>query len=630
MTDLEAFSGVPAPLAVAMQRRGFTALSKIQRAVVDANVEDCNIRISSQTGSGKTVALGLVLAAHFLRIDAVPGATKAPTKRGEAHPEALVIVPTRELAAQVRGELEWLFAELPRKLGVECVTGGTAVFGERRMLSRGPRVIVATPGRLLDHMNSGAIKADAVAHVILDEADQMLDMGFKEELDAIVQQLPESRRSHMISATFPQEVLRLAQAFQKEAVHIAGTELGKANADIEHIAYLIHAKDAYASIVNLLLLGQGERCLVFVRRRSDASELAEMLAEDGFSALPFSGELPQAQRTRTLNAFRTGIVNTLISTDVAARGIDVPDIATVIHAEAPTSPDVYTHRSGRTGRAGRKGKSLLLVPMRSQRRIEQILYAAKVQAQWQPVPNASRVMKAAAKQARAALHQKLTTQTPPAETELSYAAALLEKTDPKLLVATLLAMATPKLPREPFEINAVTPSAPRERHAEPRDRVDRSHHSDRSHGVDRSDRSRDPSRSNRSQGPDRSDRSRGADRSDRSDRSESFELFQTNWGARYGATTARLLSHLCRRCDVTRQQIGAIDVREDGSTFGVASEIADQFEAIASKKDPRDPNVRIFRLKSSPSKHAPQPKHIARHKHGPPHSRPKRQAKRRD
>ncbi|HEX2879158.1 MAG TPA: DEAD/DEAH box helicase, partial [Polyangiaceae bacterium] len=531
-------------------------------------------------------------AAHFLRIDAVPGTTKAPTKRGEAHPEALVIVPTRELAAQVRGELEWLFADLPRKLGVECVTGGTAVFGERRMLSRGPRVIVATPGRLLDHMNSGAIKADAVAHVILDEADQMLDMGFKEELDAIVQQLPESRRSHMISATFPHEVLRLAQAFQKEAVHIAGTELGKANADIEHIAYLIHAKDAYASIVNLLLLGQGERCLVFVRRRADASELAEMLAEDGFSALPFSGELPQAQRTRTLNAFRSGIVSTLISTDVAARGIDVPDIATVIHAEAPTSPDVYTHRSGRTGRAGRKGKSLLLVPMRSQRRIEQILYAAKVQAQWQPVPNASKVMKAAAKQARTALHQQLTTQTPPAEAELAYAASLLEKTDPKLLVATLLAMATPKLPREPFEINAVerATSAPRDRHSE------RDHRSDRSNGAHRSN---------------------NAHRSDRTDRSDGFEPFQTNWGTRYGATAARLLSHLCRRCDVTRQQIGAIDIREDGATFGVASEIADKFEAIASKKDPRDPHVRIFRFKG-----AAQPKHTP--KRDPQHDRPRR------
>jgi ATP-dependent RNA helicase DeaD len=603
MTDLEAFSGVPAPLASAMQRRGFTTLTKIQRAVVDANVEDCNIRISSQTGSGKTVALGLVLAAHFLRIDAQPPPTPAPGKRGEAHPEALVIVPTRELAAQVRGELEWLLAELPRKLGVECVTGGTAVFGERRALARGPRVVVATPGRLLDHMNSGAIKADRVAHVILDEADQMLDMGFKEELDAIVQQLPESRRSHMISATFSREVLRLAQTFQKEAVHIAGTELGKANTDIEHIAYLIHAKDAYATIVNLLLLGQGERCLVFVRRRSDASELAEMLAEDGFSALPFSGELPQAQRTRTLNAFRAGIVSTLISTDVAARGIDVPDIATVIHGEAPTSPDVYTHRSGRTGRAGRKGKSLLLVPFRSQRRIEQILYAAKVQAQWQPVPNASKVLKAVSKQARTTLHQKLTTQTPPEEAELTYAASLLERTDPKVLVATLLAMATPKLPREPFELDAPVvraASAPHDRH---------------------SDRGGRPGRPN---GPDRSPRSPRSDHPEQARRPDSFVPFQTNWGTRYGATTARLLSHLCRRCDVTRQQIGAIDIHEDGATFGVASEVADKFEAVATKKDPRDPNVRIFRLKA-PAQH----KHSGR-KPRPSHPHPKRQGKRRD
>lgn len=602
MTNSEAFSGVPAPLTVAMQRRGFTALSKIQRAVVDAHTEDCNIRISSQTGSGKTVALGLVLANYFLRIGAAPQAAKAPAKGGAAHPEALVIVPTRELAAQVRGELEWLFADLPHKLGVECVTGGTAVFGERRALSRGPRVVVATPGRLLDHMNSGAIVADCVAHVILDEADQMLDMGFKEELDAIVQQLPETRRSHMISATFPREVLRLAQTFQKEAVHIEGTALGKANADIEHIAYLIHPKDAYAAIVNLLLNGQGERCLVFVRRRADASELAEKLAEDGFSALPFSGELPQAQRTRTLNAFRTGIVSTLISTDVAARGIDVPDIATVLHAEAPTSPDVYTHRSGRTGRAGRKGKSLLLVPFRTQRRIEQILHVAKVEAQWQPVPTASKVLKAAAKQTRTALHQRLTTQ-PPTEAELVYAANLLEQNDPKLVVAALLAMATPKLPREPFEINTPTrtPSEPRDRYSERGHRSDRSHTAARSNGADRFDDADHP------------------DHGRRSNRSDSFEPFQTNWGTRYGATAARLLSHLCRRCNVTRQQIGAIDIHEDGATFGVASEIAEQFAEIAGKKDPRDPHVRIFRAKG-----AAQPKHVPPHKRGPHRSGPDR------
>jgi hypothetical protein len=262
---------------------------------------------------------------------------------------------------------------------------------------------------------------------------------------------------------------------------------------------------------------------------------------------------------------------------------------------------------------------LLLVPFRTQRLIEQILYAAKVEAQWQPVPNASKVLKAAAKLARTALHQKLSSQTPPTEADLSYAAGLLERTDPKVLVATLLAMATPKLPREPFEINAPASSAPRERPTERSDRGDRSQRADRSHAPDRSERAH---------GPDRPERSRGSDRRDRSDHaSDGFELFQTNWGARFGATTARLLSHLCRRCDVTRQQIGAIDVREDGSTFGVASEIADQFEAIASKKDPRDPNVRIFRLKGAPApKHAPRLKRSAPHPRTK-HSRPERSRK---
>lgn len=563
MDSSEAFFGVPEPLAAAMQRRGFTALSKVQRAVVDANVQGCNLRISSQTGSGKTVALGLVLADYFLH-EETP-ASPMRSKDGAAHPEGIVIVPTRELAAQVRGELDWLLAEMPHQLGIECVTGGTEVRGERRALARGPRIVVGTPGRLLDHLRNGIINADRVAHVILDEADQMLDMGFKEELDAIVETLPATRRSHMVSATFPREVLRLAQTFQKEAVHIEGTQLGQANADIHHVAYLVRPEESYAALVNLLLLAQGERCLVFVRRRSDASELAEALSGDGFSALPFSGDLPQAQRTRTLNAFRAGIVNTLISTDVAARGIDVPDIATVIHGETPQNSDTYTHRSGRTGRAGRSGQSLLLVPYRAQRRVEQMLRVAKVPVQWQPIPTASKVMKAIVKKARGELHTRLEAPENVAEADRAYATILLERHDPQHLVATLLGMSTPKPPREPMEVSAIKASSD-----------GRADYGDR-----------------------------GA-RGDRGERASHYEPFRTNWGTRHGATAARILSHLCRRFQVTRGQIGLIQVGEEVSTFGVASDIADQLERAATKPDTRDPQVRILRGDGSHSGRPPR------------------------
>ncbi|MCA9698720.1 MAG: DEAD/DEAH box helicase, partial [Myxococcales bacterium] len=308
-----------APLAAAIRERGFTDLTAVQHAVLAPEASGKNLRISSETGSGKTVALGLVLADALL-----PKGEGDDDNGGQQRrrgPAAFVITPTRELAMHVQGELEWLFSRV-RGLAVEVVTGGVDIRGDRRRLSRRPQILVATPGRLLDHISSGAVDCSDVAHVVLDEADQMLDMGFRDELDAIVAALPAERASHLVSATFPREVIDLANRFQGQALRIAATVHGEPHRDIEVTAYLVGDDELYPALVNLLLLAQGRRCLVFVRRRIDAAELASQLAGDGFSALPFSGDLSQAQRSRTLEAFRLGIVNTLISTDVAARGID--------------------------------------------------------------------------------------------------------------------------------------------------------------------------------------------------------------------------------------------------------------------------------------------------------------------
>jgi len=191
MSSLDEISGLRPELCTAMQRRGFTALTAVQQAVLDSEAEGRNLRISSQTGSGKTVAIGFALADDLLD-------NPAPQAPG---PVALLITPTRELAAQVQGELKWLLGETDLNVGV--VTGGTDVMRERRRLAKRPHILVGTPGRVLDHLRSGAFKCAAVRHVILDEADQMLDMGFRDELSAIVEQMPEVRRSHLVSATFP-------------------------------------------------------------------------------------------------------------------------------------------------------------------------------------------------------------------------------------------------------------------------------------------------------------------------------------------------------------------------------------------------------------------------------------------
>ncbi|MCX4241219.1 DEAD/DEAH box helicase [Paraliomyxa miuraensis] len=460
MSTLDPFAGVPGPLRIALERRGFTSLTAVQQAVLDGDAEGHDLRISSQTGSGKTVALGLALARCLL---AEREQADAPRPRG---PVALVITPTRELAVQVRDELRWLLAELPG-LRVEVVTGGTDLGGERRMLRRPPTILVATPGRLLDHVRSEVLDCSAVGHVVLDEADRMLEMGFREELEAIIDALPAERRSHLVSATFSGVVRHIADRFQGRTLHVQGTVLGEANEDIAHIGQVVAPGQGYGALVNALLLAQGERVLVFVDRRSDASDLAEQLAGDGFAALPFSGDLSQAQRTRTLHAFRTATIQVLVSTDVAARGIDVPEISMVVHMTPPQDPDGYTHRSGRTGRAGRRGRSLLLVPPRARGYVERLLAAARVQVDWQPVPTPAKVRKAITKRTRKQLHARLDAEVGPTDKTLQYATQLLEGRDPATVVAALLELAEPKLPREPAEVEVIA-AAPERRECDER------------------------------------------------------------------------------------------------------------------------------------------------------------------
>jgi ATP-dependent RNA helicase DeaD len=516
-----------------MERRGFTALTAVQRAVLEADARGANFRISSQTGSGKTVAIGMALADEL--IETFTAHVSAGTRA--AGPLALFVCPTRELAAQVRSELSWLFAEVPRMV-IGVVTGGTDIGRERKLLSRRPAILVGTPGRLLDHVRASALKFTDLQHVVLDEADQMLDMGFRDELDAIVDALPETRRGHLVSATFPAAVRRFANRFAPDALQIEGTKLGAANADIEHVVHLVRERDHYAALVNTLLLVQGARCLVFVRRRAEASEVAERLAGDGFSALPFSGDLAQAQRTRTLNAFRNGIVRTLVATDVAARGIDVADIGTVIHLDLPHDATVYTHRSGRTGRAGQKGRSMLLVTPRAESRMRRMFSQAKIEAEWSTLPNAAKIKKSLTKRARRQVHDTMTSEGELTNAQREYAERLLAQYDPVTLISRLLVLAEPELPREPMDLKAPVRN----------ERGERGEHDDRP--------PRDP----------------GA-----------FIVFTLAWGHRKSATPARVLAQICRRGQISSRLVGALDVGPDETLLEIARDSADAFEAAVAE-----------------------------------------------
>lgn len=379
----------------------------------------------------------------------------------------------------------------------------------------------------------------------------MLDMGFREDLEAIVDAVPADRRSHLISATFPGQVRRLADKVQTDALHLQGTALGEANDDIEHAASLVDRGDTYGAIVNALLLAQGERVLVFAERRADVAELADRLTADGFAVQALSGELSQAQRTRALDAFKSGVVDVLVSTDVGARGIDVPEISLVIQVDLPKDADDYTHRSGRTGRAGRKGRSLLLVPIRAQRHATSLLHAAKVEVTWRPLPTADEIHEALGERTRALVNARLEQTAGPRA--LAQAAELLDGRDPAQVVATLLQLAAPKLPCAPKQVRSVSAD----------------------------DRRRPPVRAKHTRHTGR------------------FVRFSINWGHRKGATPSRLLSHLCRRGEIDSGSVGAIEIGPGSATFEVADHVAGGFEQRVAEPDRREPLLRISRQEST-------------------------------
>ena len=389
------FDAAPAGVRAALARRGFDGMTLVQEAVLAAEAGSRDLQISSQTGSGKTIALGFVLA-RTLEGSREPG------------PLALVIVPTRELANQVCEELGWLFADLDG-VQVGSVVGGNPVWRDRQLLSRRPRVLVGTPGRLLDHVSSRTLDLSNVKELVLDEADQMLDMGFREELEGILDATPKERRTHMVSATFPTGIQRLAERYQRDPLAIQGTQLGHANADIEHRGHLIHQRDRFGVLVNLLLEAGDVRTLIFVERRADTVEVAEKLESEGFAALPLSGELAQSQRERTLAAFRAGRASVLVATDVAARGLDVPDVRLVIHTAPPLDAETYTHRSGRTGRAGQTGSSVLLAAPSRRRRVARLMSEAGIDFKWRPAPTAASVRALVAERHRDELATEIAT-----------------------------------------------------------------------------------------------------------------------------------------------------------------------------------------------------------------------------
>ena len=372
---------LPRPLAEALAERGYDTLTAVQSATVDPAAAGRDLIVSAQTGSGKTVSFGLAAAGELLKGDALPIA--------EA-PLGLVIAPTRELALQVSRELQWLYAKAHGRI-VTCV-GGMDASRERRQLAHGAHIVVGTPGRLRDHLERGALELSNLKVVVLDEADEMLDMGFREDLEEILDAAPGERRTLLFSATMPKPIVALARRYQRDALRleIAGEERG--HGDIAYQAVPVSPADIEHAAINLLRWHAAETAILFCATRDNVRHLHASLVERGFSAVALSGEHSQNERNAALQALRDGRAQVCVATDVAARGIDLPTLTLVVHVELPRDAETLQHRSGRTGRAGRKGTAVLLVPYQRRRAVDRMLRTARIAAEWTdpPTPEAIR------------------------------------------------------------------------------------------------------------------------------------------------------------------------------------------------------------------------------------------------
>ncbi len=525
------FPLINAALDRALAARDYLEPTAVQSAVLEERTSGRDLLVSAQTGSGKTVAYGLAFAESILDGDRLPP---------PAAPLALIIAPTRELAVQVHAELSWLYADARI---VSCV-GGMDARREQRALAAGCHIVVGTPGRLSDHLRRGQLDASQLKVVVLDEADEMLDLGFKEELTFILDATPPGRRTMLFSATIPHDIATLARQYQRDALRIDTIDRSQAHADIEYRAMRVAPHDIERAVVNVLRYFEPPSALVFCATRDATRRLHLRLVERGFAAVALSGELSQHDRTTALDSLRAGRSRVCVCTDVAARGLDLPELALVVHGDLPTNPETLLHRSGRTGRAGRKGVSVLIVPNPKRRRAEQILNAARVTASWGLPPTAAEI--------RARDQQRLLDDPIFVEPEgeaLEQARALLAGLGAERVAAALLRLYAARLP-PPEELSEAFEPAPRV-------------------GV-----SSPPSSGYEPIQP-----------------SSGYVQFRMAIGRRDKADPKWLIPMICRLGDVTKRHIGAIRISDGETRFEIDRGIAAAFAAAVQQAPASEPRI---------------------------------------
>lgn len=546
-----------APLAQALASQNFTEPTPVQTAVLAPEAAGRDLLVSAQTGSGKTVAFGLAIAANILDGEG--------RLQSEGAPLALIIAPTRELAMQVERELTWLYQFTGARI-VSCV-GGMDPGRERRKLLNGCDIVIGTPGRLRDHMERGALVVSGLRAAVLDEADEMLDLGFREDIEFILGATPSQRRTLLFSATIPRAIMALAQNYQRDSLRLEVKSGDRGHADIEYRAIRVAHGEHELAVVNVLRYFEAQTAIIFCNTREAVRHMHATLQERGFSCVLLSGELSQQQRNQSMQAVRDGRAKVCIATDVAARGIDVPNLSLVIHAELPNDAETLQHRSGRTGRAGNKGVSVMIAAPARQRKAHLLLRDANLKALWSGPPTIEEIRKLD----RERFLRDPVLQTEPDEEDIAIARDLLSERPAEEVCASLLHIHRARLPAiEDVSDPGDLASGRNARDGAARSKPDRTENAGRN---ERSDTR--PQRSGkRHEIPD-------------------GVWFRLDIGRTRNADPKWLMPMLCRKGEITREDIGAIRIFDNETKVEIAAKVAEQFSRMIRR--PGGDNIRVER-----------------------------------
>ncbi|MFN4057231.1 MAG: DEAD/DEAH box helicase [Roseinatronobacter sp.] len=561
---------IPA-LQTALAEKGYETLTPVQEAVTNPDLADRDLLVSAQTGSGKTVGFGLAIGRTLLG--------DAESFDAPSAPLALIVAPTRELALQVKRELAWLYG----KTGVQmasCV-GGMDMRDERRALERGAHIVVGTPGRLRDHIQRESLNLSQIRAIVLDEADEMLDMGFREDLEFMLAEAPEDRRTLMFSATVPPMIATLAKHYQRDAVRVTTLTGARQHTDIAYQAIQVTEADIEPAILNLLRFNQDRNSIVFANTRATVNRLMARLGNRGFSVVSLSGELSQTERTHALQAMRDGRAQVCVATDVAARGIDLPGLDLVIHADLPMNAEALLHRSGRTGRAGRKGVSVLIVCSRQVNKAERLLKFAKISAEWVAAPTPDDVRRRDEER----LMADPAWSDAPTESEAAFAARLAADHTPEALAVACLRLFNARL-SAPEDLGNPSPAKVR------------------------------PSRLTDTERP------------ERPERAERAPFGPSAWvalsvGRDAGAEPRWILPMLIRAGGLQKEQIGAIRMQQDETFVQITSDAMPDFLDAIDDTGMLEGEIAVRTVDGEPE-FAPRPERAPRPDRAPRDDRPAR------